>query len=329
MNYDALQNDIEQNIVEINDFIANSMDISVPHLKEACYHLFGAGGKRIRPYIMRKAYEIFRPRNSEIVPIAAAIEILHTFTLVHDDIMDQDEFRRGISTVHVKWNNNVAILVGDVLQALVFSLIGESSLNPAIKGHLVTDVSKSIIKICEGQALDLHFEQKSSVLVSEYLKMIKLKTGELLGLSARLGGVVAETDPQMVEVLSQFGVNYGVAFQIRDDILGVIADEAKLGKPVGSDLRQGKKSFVTLYALNNLPKESTDELASIMASEENSYENIARGIVLVKESGAIEEAETLTEKYSKLALKNLSQLSPSQGRDHLEKLVEYSLKRDY
>ncbi len=329
MNYDTLQNDIKQNVAEINDFIANSMEISVPHLKEACYHLFGAGGKRIRPYIMRKAYEIFRPSNSEIVPIASAIEILHTFTLVHDDIMDQDEFRRGISTVHVKWNNDVAILAGDVLQSLVFSLIGECSLNPAIKGHLVTDVSKSIIKICEGQALDLQFEQKSSVLVSEYLKMIKLKTGELLGLSARSGGVVAEADPQMIEALSQFGINYGVAFQIRDDILGVVADESKLGKPVGSDLRQGKKSFVTLYALNNLPKEAVDELASIMASEEDTSPDIARGITLVKESGAIKEAETLAEKYSQLALQNLSQLPQSPGRDHLEKLVEFSLKRDY
>ncbi|MHA1619063.1 MAG: polyprenyl synthetase family protein, partial [Promethearchaeota archaeon] len=252
MDYDTLQTDIRQNVVEINNFIENSVKnaVSVPHLKEACYHLFGAGGKRVRPYIMRKTYEIFRPKDSGIIPIASAIEILHTFTLVHDDIMDQDEFRRGISTVHVKWNNDVAILAGDVLQSLVFSLIGESALNPAIKGYLVTDVSKAIIKICEGQALDLQFENKTSVLVSEYLEMIKLKTGELLGLSARSGGVVAEADPQIIETLSQFGINYGVAFQIRDDILGVIADESKLGKPVGSDLRQGKKSFVTLYALN-------------------------------------------------------------------------------
>ena len=329
MNSEELQNDIKQNVVEINDFIASNMTISVPHLKEACYHLFGAGGKRVRPYIMRKAYEIFLPKDSKIVPIASAVEILHTFTLIHDDIMDQDAFRRGIPTVHVKWGKNVAILAGDVLHALVFSIIGESSLKPTIKAQLITDFSKSIIKICEGQAMDIQFESEPSVSVNQYIDMVKLKTGELLSLAAKTGGIVANANPQIISSLGEFGVNYGIAFQMRDDILGMTADESEFGKPVGSDLRQGKKTFLTLYALENLTKTLATELVNLMTNRSTSPTDLSRGIALIKESGAIEAAEAKTEHYSQLALQNLSQLPQSSGREHLEKLVEFSLKREY
>lgn len=190
--------------------------------------------------------------------------------------MDQDEFRRGFPTVHTKWDENIAILAGDVLHSLVFSIIGQSDFRKEIQTRIMIDFSKTLIKICEGQTMDLQFEKQENVTINEYLKMISLKTGELLALSARTGGIAAEVDEDLINHLSNFGLNYGLAFQIIDDILGIIGEQSKLGKPIGSDLRQGKKNICDFYALENSSEDEQKILKDILRTHNLSEEKLKK-----------------------------------------------------
>ncbi|WP_457558144.1 polyprenyl synthetase family protein [Candidatus Harpocratesius sp.] len=329
MSYQELQEDINQNIKSINEYIVNNIKIENETLFQACIHLFNAGGKRIRPYIMRTVYSLFKTDSSPITPIASAIEILHTFTLIHDDIMDQDKFRRGFPTVHTKWGQNIAILAGDVLHSLVFSIISQSDFNKEILTRIMIDFSETLIKICEGQTMDLQFEKQENVTINEYLKMISLKTGELLALSARTGGIAAEVDENMIKNLSNFGLAYGFAFQIIDDILGIIGDQGKLGKPIGSDLRQGKKTFVILYALENTSDDEQKILKDILRTQNLSEGELKKGIEIISNSGAIDNARILANKYLDSALDNLEKLPSSNGKNNLIQLTKKSLNRKF
>lgn len=329
MNYDELQQEINQNVGEINNFIQNNIQIADKELSQACLHLFSAGGKRLRPYIMRKSYELFDSNYKKIIPIASAVEILHTFTLLHDDIMDQDTFRRGIPTVHVKWGEALAILAGDVLQAITFSTIEKADFSPAIQSHLIGDFARTLVSICEGQAQDIRFEQKDNVSIPEYMQMISLKTGELFGLSARSGAYAAQQSSEEIELLSNFGKNYGIAFQIIDDILGIAGKEEKLGKPIGSDIRQGKKTFLTLFALTNGFEEDSTQLAQILRTQDPSLQQIQTGISLIRKSGAITIALEEAKKYTQKAVESLVSLPNSPQKSRLTDLAMFSLSRGY
>ncbi|MHA1886447.1 MAG: polyprenyl synthetase family protein [Promethearchaeota archaeon] len=323
-----LQNDIAKIVEMVNNYIQIHVKFSNTKLSEASRHLFNAGGKRIRPYIMTTVFSIFNDENSLIIPIASAVEILHTFTLIHDDIMDKDEFRRGFPTVHTKWGENIAILAGDSLQSLVFLIITRSSLNSSLKIKIISDFSATLIRICEGQAMDLQFEKRNDVSVDEYLDMVSRKTGDLLALSARTGAIVAGANPDICNALSQFGMNFGIGFQIVDDILGIIGDE-KFGKPIGSDLRQGKKSYVILAALSLLNSSEKNELEGLLVNNNLTEKQIERGISLIQSSGAIEKARDMANIFIQDALNNLEHLPSHDGKKRLQLLTQISLQRNY
>lgn len=328
MDYDMLQKDITKNVRAIDEYIKSSIKFENKDLREASLHLFQAGGKRIRPYLMATVYSIFQEDLKPIIPIAAAVEILHTFTLIHDDIMDKDKFRRNIPTVHTKWDENLAILAGDALQSTVFHLISQSPLNPEKKCEIISDFSQTLIRICEGQVLDLQFEKKDTVSTDEYLDMVSRKTGDLIALSVRTGGYAAGADSEICESLSQFGMNYGVAFQIIDDILGIIGDE-KFGKPIGSDIRQGKKSYVILSALSLLNSDEQENLRKLITGKNLSEQDIQKAIKLIQSSGAVEDAHQLAKGYIKSALDYLAKLPSHDGKERLKQLTQLSLGRKF
>lgn len=220
---------------------------SPKELYDPISYILSLGGKRIRPLLSLLSYGMYKERPESILSQAAAVEVFHNFTLMHDDIMDEAPIRRGKATVHEKWNANIAILSGDVMMVKSYDLMlgAPTHLLPVI----IRQFNKTAAEVCEGQQLDMNFESRNQVNEEEYLEMIRLKTAVLLGFALQLGGILGEASPEDVQKLYDFGVNIGLGFQLKDDLLDVFADQAKFGKQVGGDIISNKKTFLLIKAL--------------------------------------------------------------------------------
>lgn len=218
-------------------------------LYEPLRYMIGIGGKRIRPTLCLLAYSLFRDEwNEQILSPTEAIEVFHTFTLIHDDIMDRSPLRRGQQTVWKKWNEDTAILSGDVMLIDAYKRIAKAP------GECVRQVlelfSTTAAQVCEGQQLDMDFEQRDDVSMSEYEEMIGLKTAVLIACSAKMGAMIALADPEKCDALYNYGYQLGMAFQVADDYLDAFGDEKVFGKPIGGDILQQKKSWLTIRAFS-------------------------------------------------------------------------------
>jgi geranylgeranyl diphosphate synthase type I len=251
-------------------------------LYKAARHIIDAGGKRLRPYLVLKSCKLVGGREKDAIPTAAALELLHTFTLIHDDIMDEDEKRRGLSTVHVKWGVPTAIVAGDFLFAKVFETITKHTDPRQVPSECILQVirgiSEATIAICEGQTLDMMFESRKNVSEDEYFEMIQGKTAALFEVSARCGGILGGAKKRQVKNLGKFGYYAGLAFQLIDDVLGLTADEKILGKPVGSDIREGKRTLITVHALKNASKTQRKNILETLGDKTASPERIRKGV---------------------------------------------------
>jgi geranylgeranyl diphosphate synthase, type II len=216
-------------------------------LYEPIRYIMALGGKRIRPLLVLLSAQMYEKDVENILLPAAGVEVFHNFTLMHDDIMDKAPIRRGKQTVHEKWNANIAILSGDVMLVRAYQLfLGVPSDKLA---RVLQLFSETAAQVCEGQQLDMNFEQREQVSIKEYVEMITLKTAVLLGFSLELGAILQGAPDTDAEHLKLFGNNIGIAFQLRDDLLDVYADKAKFGKQVGGDILSDKKTFLMLTAL--------------------------------------------------------------------------------
>ena len=216
-------------------------------LYEPVRYIMSLGGKRIRPVLTLLSCELFGGDASKAVQPAIALEVFHNFTLVHDDIMDNAAIRRGKPTVHTRWDNNTAILSGDVMLVLAYELLSQvpSHILPqALK--LFNDSSKWV---CEGQQMDMDFEKQQTVSIDAYIEMIGLKTAALLAASLQMGALIAETSAENIALIKKFGHNIGIAFQIQDDLLDSFGSEADFGKRIGGDIVANKKTFLTIKAI--------------------------------------------------------------------------------
>ena len=238
MNFDSLLNELENEITQIRGYYP------VESFYDPIHYVLGLKGKRIRPLLVILSAMALNGRKEDAYNVAAAVELLHNFTLVHDDIMDKDDTRRGKLTVHKKWNINTAILAGDGLMGFAFQKLLESPKGPIRK--MAKRFTESMIIICEGQGLDKEFENKQIVKLDDYLNMIYRKTASLIELSCELGGSAAGGRAHQVKLLRQFGLSLGMAFQIQDDLLDIMAEEETLGKNVGSDLLMHKQTILTI-----------------------------------------------------------------------------------
>jgi len=215
-------------------------------LHDGCRYVLESGGKRIRSILLALSCEAVGGNLRASLDAGVAIETFHNFTLVHDDIMDNSHLRRGQPTVHARWNVNTALLVGDVLLSQAYeSLLRTPSPDPIALALLMTEALRVV---CEGQALDMEFEQRTEVTSADYFRMIEKKTGRLISVSTELGAVIGGGTPKQVRALRTFGHHLGKAFQLQDDLLDVIATEKVLGKPVGGDIAEGKKTYLLLTA---------------------------------------------------------------------------------
>lgn len=237
-------------------------------LYEPIGYVLSLGGKRIRPALTLMACNLFSDNVQPAVKLALGLEIFHNFTLLHDDIMDRADVRRGKPTVHKKWDDNTAILSGDVMQIASYQFMTQTP-----EKHLkkVLDLfSKTAAEICEGQQYDVDFENRKNVKAEEYLEMIRLKTAVLLGCALEIGAWIGGAGEENAQLLYDFGINIGLAFQLKDDLLDVYGDEATFGKKIGGDILCNKKTYLLIYALELAKGKDADELQKwIKMTDEN------------------------------------------------------------
>ncbi len=269
--------------------------------------------------------EAFGGSIDKTLAAAAAIELLHNFTLVHDDIMDRDKTRRGRATVHNKWDINVALLAGDGLVALAYETLLETP------SHEILAISKlftqGLIEVCEGQAMDIEFETRDHVLTEEYLEMIGKKTARLLSMCAQIGGLIAGANQEECDHLNNFGMSLGVAFQIQDDLLDITADENILGKDFGSDIKQHKKTSILIYALEKSSAKQIDEIQRVYKQKEITATDILTVKNIFAETGALRHAKKLADHYFSTASQSLNKLADRAEVTFLKQFLNLVLNR--
>jgi geranylgeranyl diphosphate synthase type II len=228
------------------------------NLYEPIDYILKLGGKRIRPVLTLMISDIFSGGFKKALPAALAVEVFHNFTLVHDDIMDAAPLRRGKATVHEKWDTNTGILSGDAMLILAYQYF--ENYEPIVFRKLAKLFSKTALEVCDGQQLDVDFETRSNVTIPEYINMIRLKTSVLVAAALEMGAIVAETSDQNAQLIYDFGLNLGLAFQLQDDYLDTFGDPKTFGKQVGGDIIENKKTYLYLKALEVSEKEDTGKL---------------------------------------------------------------------
>jgi geranylgeranyl diphosphate synthase type II len=293
-------------------------------LYEPIRYLMGLGGKRLRPMLTMLSYSLFKDDAKSIVPFAAAVEAFHNFTLMHDDIMDKAPLRRGKPTVHKKWNVNTAILSGDVMLVKVYEMF--LKLEPAKLKSVLQVFNRCASEVCEGQQWDMEFETTDNVTASQYLEMIRLKTAVLLGFSLELGAILADAGESDRKSLSEFGINIGLGFQLKDDLLDAYADPDKFGKQVGGDIIANKKTYLLIQALEKTTGKIKKKLVHWTSGNRfNKKEKIA-AVKSIYDSAKIPQA---TEKkiafYFDKGFKSLEQLSCADEKKQILKTFTEAL----
>ena len=330
-----LSSQIAESAEKVNCFIEKVVDSeSEPQsLYRAARHIIDAGGKRLRPFLVLKSCKMVGGNEEDAIPTAASLEMLHTFTLLHDDIMDKDEKRRGVPSVHTKWGVPIAIVAGDLLFAKVYQAITKHTDTKHVKPkrilQVVKEISEATIVLCEGQTRDMMFESKETVSEAEYFRMIEGKTAALFETSARCGGLIGGATKSQVKRLGEFGRYAGIAFQVIDDILALTADEKLLKKPVGNDIREGKRTLMVVRALEKASKSQRKQILGTLGNKDASAEQIRETIELIGSLGAIDYAKKLADKYIKKAKKVLARFPASEDREDLISLADLIFARQH
>ena len=296
-------------------------------LYEPLSYTMSLGGKRVRPLLCLMACNLFKEDVESAIAPALGIELFHNFTLLHDDVMDRSFMRRGKPCVHVKWDENTAILSGDALQVVAYQYIAKA---PAESLQACLDLfSTTALEVCEGQSYDMLFETQSKVGEEEYLEMIRLKTAVLLACSLKMGAIIAGASAEDAQHLYDFGIHIGIAFQIKDDLLDVWGDPAIFGKAIGGDIMCNKKTFLLINALKRVEGAQRDELLHYMTSNDIERSEKVKAVTALYESLKVrEECEAKMNHHQALAMQALASLSVSEDKTfYLRELAESMMKR--
>ena len=284
-------------------------------------YVLSPGGKRIRPVLMLMAYNLYRDDVEAIFDPATAIEVYHNYTLLHDDLMDRADMRRGKATVHKVWNDNAAILSGDAMLVLAYQYMARvktDCLKP------VMDLfSQTALEICEGQQLDMEFETRHDVTEEEYIEMIRLKTSVLLAASLKIGALLGDASSADANALYDFGMHMGVAFQLKDDWLDVYGDSAVFGKKIGGDILCNKKTYMLIQALRSAKGDQLNELNDwIEAEQPNPQEKIAAVTRIYNATGVKQMCEEQIALYTRKGLESLERVAlPAEMKEQLSQLM--------
>ena len=325
--------DLKKELEKRADFFNFSIEKFLKHgepetLYDAVRHLPLAGGKRLRPSIAMISCESISGNVQDVIPCAIAIELIHNFTLVHDDIMDKSKLRRKIPSVHIKFGEPTAIMAGDLLfnkaYEAMHNIQGDLSIFKKVEYGLIN----SVREICEGQQLDMDFEKRQNVTEKEYIAMIQKKTAVLFSYAAEAGGILGGGKIEQSNALNKYGNSLGLGFQIHDDYLDMSSDEKILGKDIGNDIRNGKKTLIAVHCLNKASGDDKNLLKKIFGNKNASKEEVKQVYNLFKKYNSIEYAKKTAQKYCEKAKKSLSILPDSEAKQILLELAEYSIRRE-
>jgi len=305
-------------IVEYQELIINQIDLlsqskSNLALYDPVSYILSIGGKRLRPVLTLIGTDLFDGNIEDSYQSALGIEMFHNFTLLHDDIMDDAPLRRGMDTVHEKWGINAAILSGDVMFVQAFVKVTSCKteyLRPVLDLFNIT-----AIEVCEGQHLDMEFETREDVTIPEYIEMIKLKTSVLVGCALKLGAILADASKKEADLIYNFGLNLGIAFQIQDDILDIFGDAALFGKQVGGDILANKKTYLLIKALETANENQGKELNSWLTNSDYKAEQKIEAVTAIFSDLKVkEQAENVMWKYYEKAIASLGAIKLSEEK---------------
>ena len=292
----------------ISDYLESQYETKEPrNLYEPIHYILKLGGKRMRPVLTLMSAEVFDADYKLALPAALAVEVFHNFSLVHDDIMDDAPLRRGNETVHEKWNTNTAILSGDAMLILAYQYF--EKYNTDIFRDLAKLFSKTAIEVCEGQQWDVDFETRDDVTIPEYLKMIEYKTAVLVAAAMKMGAIVAETSKENADLIYDFGLNLGLAFQLQDDYLDAFGNPETFGKQVGGDIIENKKTYLYLKAIEFASQTQKEQLLHLFSIHPNdNAEKIASVKEIFDATGASKATQQAILDYTLKAFETLQKL---------------------
>jgi len=319
-----MEDELEKRAALVTDAIEQLMPVVHPRgLYEASRHLVDSGGKRLRPSMLLLAAEAVGGEAAALAPAAVSIELIHNFTLIHDDIMDNADVRRGRLAVHKIWGESGAILAGDTLYSKAFQVLGMTPAEPGRILRAMNMLSRTCTSICEGQWLDMEFESRDRVSEAEYMEMIEKKTGVLYGASAGMGAILAGASDEVVSAMDLFGRLTGMGFQLQDDVIDLTTPEKVSGKRQGGDLIEGKKTLIIIHALaNNVP-------VQVFGKKESTAEQIQQSIAVLQKSGSIEYARSRAEEMVAQGKKALQVLPDSDAKTTMLELADFMIRRRY
>jgi len=325
-------------LVDLNNFIsevASKVNSAVSkitgnpfELYEASFHILKAGGKRLRPALLFASGLAFGAEEEDLLPFAVGVELFHNFTLVHDDIMDNDDFRRGVPTVHRIYGIPMAILSGDLLFSLSM-LIPLSHCAEKMQSRRCIEASRKLawasVTVAEGQALDMMFEKMAEVTEEQYFDMIYKKTAALIEASVYIGGILGKAGEEELKLLSRYGRDIGLAFQIVDDILGIYGNEEETGKPIYSDLREGKKTLMVIKAIQLAGSSERELIDEVLGKRNLEREKYARVAELMEKLGVLEYARSKAEGLVSDALQSIREMEKNADPAYLSILKDMAL----
>ena len=330
---DTIKRKLVESEKPVDKFIDEILKPKRPEvLYDASRHLVMAGGKRLRPFFTVKACEAVGGDARDAIPFAAALEIIHNFTLVHDDVMDNDSMRRGAPTVHTKWGVSIAIAAGDLLFAKAIEAMTTYAPNGMSAKRVkacVEIATRATIEISEGQVLDVSFPSTANVTEDDYIAMVGGKTSALFRACAEIGAIAGGGKTRQVKSLGKFAWDAGIAFQLMDDYLGATADEKILGKPVGSDIREGKKTLIIIHALRKAKQWQRERILAVLGNCNATKQDIVEVHSLLRDIGSINYSVKKADRYIATAKKHLKYLPDSEAKSDLFALIGYFTDRKY
>ncbi|HNX09862.1 MAG TPA: polyprenyl synthetase family protein [Methanothrix sp.] len=319
-----LDHELQLRAVQVTEAIERLLPVVHPRqLYEASRHLVDAGGKRLRPSMLLLAGEAAGGDVSLLASASVSIELIHNFTLIHDDIMDNADVRRGRPSVHKLWGQSGAILAGDTLYSKAFQVLGMTEARPELILDAMNMLSRTCTAICEGQWLDMQFEVRDRVSEAEYMEMIEKKTGVLYGASAGIGAILSGASAEVVSALDEFGRLTGMGFQLQDDVIDLITPEKVSGKRQGGDLIEAKKTLIMIHAFSH------DVPVEVFGKKDATAEQIEKAIALLEKSGSIEYARSRAEEMVEKGKRALRVLPDSGAKATLMALADYMVRRSY
>jgi len=316
--------DIIQDLELVEEEISTNLSSDTVLLEQIASHLISAGGKRVRPALVLLSYRAAGGTNiRDVIPIAAALELIHTASLIHDDINDESMYRRGMISTNRKYGEHNALIGGDFLFIKAFRLGGQYD------WEIVKIIADACSQLTEGEIRQYDSRYKIGLTIEEYLQIINKKTASLITGCARAGALISKAPPEYVDALTNFANNIGMAFQITDDLLDVLGDPGKTGKPRGNDIREGQLSIITIRALEKLSGKEMERLETIIKAVENADDEIEQAITIISSTDAADHARSIAQEYGEKALDSLKSLPESDYRDNLELIGEMILERSY